>query len=214
MAQPDANRRHCHGQGNNRGNEQCLRRPESPHVGRGSKQYKGEYVPVRGRECSSQQMPFIKEKFPSYKDFAQASLEDVYGEKLQESYEKEVTEFRSILLLNKGGMEFEKMILPVEAQFFPVLSILSEDLNSDGYEDLILAGNIYETEVETPRLDAHSGLVLFSDTTGGYSAVEPYISGIYMKGNVKAIHTVDIGGDPMLLALSNNGKVQLYNRND
>ena len=179
-----------------------------------SKPYKGEYVPVRGRECSSQQMPFIKEKFPSYKEFAQASLEDVYGEKLQESYEKEVTEFRSILLLNKGGMEFEKILLPIEAQIFPVLSILSQDLNADGFEDLIVAGNIYETEVETPRLDAHSGLVLLSDTQKGYEPVPPYLSGLYIKGNVKTLGSVALGERSLLMALTNNGKAQFYKRND
>ena len=41
--------------------------------------YKGTLVPSRGRECSSQQMPFIKEKFPSFEAFAEASLEDIYG---------------------------------------------------------------------------------------------------------------------------------------
>ena len=179
-----------------------------------SKPYKGEYVPVRGRECSSQQMPFIKEKFPSYKEFAQASLEDVYGDKLKESYEKEATEFRSLLLINKGDMVFEKVVLPVEAQIFPVLSIISKDLNADGFEDLILGGNIYETEVETPRLDAHSGLVLLSDTQKGYTAVPPYLSGTYIKGNVKTLGSITLGDRSLLLALSNNGKVQLFQQND
>jgi hypothetical protein len=39
----------------------------------------GEYqnnicYPVRGRQCSSEQMPFIKVKFPTYSDFATADL--------------------------------------------------------------------------------------------------------------------------------------------
>ena len=48
-----------------------------------SKKYHENYVPVRGRECSSQQMPFIKDKFPTYSEFANASLSDIYGEKLK-----------------------------------------------------------------------------------------------------------------------------------
>lgn len=179
-----------------------------------SKQYKGEYVPVRGRECSSQQMPFIKSKFPSYKEFAQATLEEVYGDKLQESYEKEVTEFRSVLLVNKGNMTFEKVVLPMEAQLFPVLSIVSKDMNADGFEDLILGGNIFETEVETPRLDAHSGIVFLSDQVGNYTAVSPYKSGIYLQGNVKHIGWIDLGDKEVLLSLTNNGKAQLYEMNE
>ena len=78
---------------------------------------------MRGRECSSQQMPFIKEKFKSYQEFANASLQDVYGGKLQESYSKEVTEFQSLVLINKGNLKFAKKALPVEAQQYPILAI-------------------------------------------------------------------------------------------
>ena len=40
---------------------------------------KGVYYPVRGRECSSQQLPFIKDKFPDYKSFASASVDEMLG---------------------------------------------------------------------------------------------------------------------------------------
>jgi hypothetical protein len=178
-----------------------------------SKEYKGEYVPVRGRECSSQQMPFIKSKFPSYKEFAQANLEDVYGDKLNESYEKEVTEFQSVLLINKGDMVFEKVYLPVAAQMIPVSSMVKTDLNDDGFEDLILAGNIYETEVETPRLDAVSGIVLLADQKGGYNTISRSISGLYVQGNVKNIALIPMEGKHVLVAAQNNEKLKTYNIN-
>ncbi|NND14806.1 MAG: VCBS repeat-containing protein, partial [Eudoraea sp.] len=178
-----------------------------------SKEYKGEYVPVRGRECSSQQMPFIKSKFPSYKEFAQASLEEVYGDKLKESYEKEVTEFQSVLLVNKGNMEFEKVLLPIEAQMIPILSMVKTDFNDDGYEDLILAGNIYETEVETPRLDAISGLVLLADQKGGYEALPHRISELYLTGNIKSIALIPFKEIELLVAGQNNDNIKTYTIN-
>ena len=48
----------------------------------------------------------------------------------------------------------------------PILSTAKVDINKDGVEDIIIAGNIYNTEVETPRLDGISGLGLV------YSAVD------------------------------------------
>ena len=39
-----------------------------------SSNYNGNLVPSRGRECSSEQMPFIKDKFEDYRSFANATL--------------------------------------------------------------------------------------------------------------------------------------------
>ncbi|MDG1572092.1 VCBS repeat-containing protein [Robiginitalea sp. M366] len=175
-----------------------------------SKKYHGEYVPVRGRECSSQQMPFIAEKFPSYSSFASASLEDVYGSALEESYEREATGFASLLLLNQGGGKFQTAALPVEAQFIPLMAVVPADLNGDGLEDLILAGNIYETEVETPRLDALSGWVLESQGDGTYRPIPQNQSGLYLQGNVKSLKTIRSGGNTYLLSGRNNNRPELW----
>ena len=175
-----------------------------------SKQYHGQYVPVRGLECSSQQMPFIKSKFETYSDYANASLTDIYGEKLQTGYEAEANEFRSILLINKGKGEFAYSYLPDEAQLFPTMKTVFTDINDDGFEDAILAGNIYETEVETPRLDAFSGLILISNGKDGYNAMSQKNSGIALDGNVKDILILKTGSQNRLLAAQNNGEVLYY----
>ncbi len=175
-----------------------------------SKKYHGTYVPVRGRECSSQQMPFIKEKFPTYSEFANASLTDIYGEKLEASYSQEVTEFRSVLLINDGNGSYTKSVLPVEAQIFPVLDCIAMDVNKDGHEDMILAGNIYETEVETPRLDAISGLVLISNGSENYNPLPYHETGLYLTGNVKDTEYIELGKDRLLINTNNDGPLGVH----
>lgn len=39
----------------------------------------GELFPLRGKECSTQQIPYLAQKFPSYESFGNANLKDVYG---------------------------------------------------------------------------------------------------------------------------------------
>ena len=52
-------------------------------------------VPVRGRECSSQQMPAIESKFKDYNSFASASLNQIYTSKLlDESLSYEITDVK------------------------------------------------------------------------------------------------------------------------
>ncbi len=175
-----------------------------------SKKYKGEYVPVRGRECSSQQMPFIKEKFGTYSEFANATLSDIYGDELSDAYENEANEFNSILLLNTGDNGFEKKILPIEAQQFPALSSVFVDINNDGYQDCIVAGNLYETEVETTRLDAISGTVLISNGNDGYKTLGNERTGLYLGDNVKDLSLINLGNMDLLLNSVNNNRLTAH----
>ena len=176
-----------------------------------SKKYKNEYVPVRGRECSSEQMPFISEKFQTYSEFANASLVDIYGEKLGDSHILEATNFKSMVLVNNGDGTFAKNELSVEAQLFPLLDVVFYDFNQDGYEDMIAAGNIYDTEVETPRLDNGSGLVLLSDTKGNYYPMNNAETGLYIEGDIKSLELINkkSGGTPYLLAAKNNADISI-----
>ncbi len=172
--------------------------------------YKGEYVPSRGRECSSQQMPFIADKFKSYDEFAKASLKDVYGDKLNTSVQAEATQFRSIVLVNKGDGAFDKQELPSEAQSFPLLSAVFYDVNQDGFEDAIVAGNIYDMEVETPRLDGGSGMVLLSNGKDGYTVLPAAESGLFIDGDVKDLEMVEVYGKRYLVAGKNGGLLGVY----
>lgn len=175
-----------------------------------SNMYKGKEVPSRGRECSSQQMPFISQKFETYNAFAHASLEDIFGEKLNQAYKKEVTQFKSILLINNGDLTFTKTELPPLAQTAPLMSIQFFDYNKDGKQDAIIAGDIYNTEVETPRLDMGTGVVLLAQDNS-YKALGYMDTGLYIEGNIKSILKIYHKGlnKNYLLAGRNNDSVYL-----
>ena len=173
--------------------------------------YKGKDVPFRGRECSSQQMPFIAKKFKTYESFANASLKDIFGESLGSSFQLEATEFRSILLVNQGKGKFKMDYLPKLAQTFPLLSCDFKDFDGDGYEDVILVGNIYNTEVETPRLDGGTGLVLISNGKDNYSSKKVKEANLFLTGNVKSITLFNhkLSHQEYIISLRNNDKLSV-----
>ncbi|MDX1470534.1 MAG: VCBS repeat-containing protein [Flavobacteriaceae bacterium] len=175
-----------------------------------SSEYKGEYVPVRGRECSSQQMPFLLDKFPTFDEFANATLVDIYGNDLEKAYYKSANTFKSVLLVNQGNGEFKKTELPKIYQSFPILSTIFTDVNNDGFEDAVIAGNIYQTEVETPRLDAFSGMIMLSNGKDGYSNTYPISNNLNLEGDIKDIELIEMQDGNYLLALQNDGPVQLF----
>ena len=180
-----------------------------------SYQYKNNYVPLRGKECSTGQLPFIEGKFPSFKSFAKASMKDVFGEELlKSSYNGEVTVFESILLRNKGNGKFEQVALPYQTQVMPLLSSVFFDINGDGYQDALVAGGIFNTEAETPRWDAGHGMLMISDGES-YKPVSLEKSGLYIPGNVKSLGISWHEGlnKTLLMVAQNNGPIQVLSIN-
>ena len=169
----------------------------------------GEQFPLRGRECTSQQMPGIKEKFKDYESFSQATLEDVYSEKtLENSLHYQVKSFASVYFENKDG-KFIPHELPLMAQLSAINKILVEDYNNDGNLDALIAGNLYASEVETPRNDAANGLLLLGDGTGNFTPVLARESGFYAPGDVKDMAKITIDGQEHILLAKNSDYLQL-----
>ncbi len=155
---------------------------------------KGVKLPVRGRQCSSEQIPMIKRNFETYASFASANLTDIYGEKMLEtSIHKKVDTFAHYWFENNGDGTYEKHQLPIEAQFSSINDIVIFDYNNDDFPDLLVAGNLYDTEVETPRVDAGLGLVLQNDGKKGFDAVLMNESGLLIDNEVKAMAAIKIG---------------------
>ncbi len=168
--------------------------------------------PVRGRQCSSEQMPFVAEKFKSYDAFAHANLEDVYGrEALDKALHYTATEFRSCLLLNEDGRELELHPLPMAAQVAPTFGIVVEDVNLDGNSDIVLAGNLYSQETETIRYDASRGMVLLGRGDATFDVLSPRAGGLKLDSEVKSLAVLQASdGQTMLVAGVNSGPPRVF----
>ena len=177
-----------------------------------SKKYQGNLVPVRGKECSTQQNPFVSEKIKSYKEFANASLADIYGKNvLENSYHKQVTEFKSVYLVNNGDGNFEIRHLPNYAQLGPTMSFVFTDVNQDGNVDVVGAGAIHGAEVETVRYDSNIGYVLLGDSKGAF---KPYKDpNFYNDLNAKKMQLVKIKNEPYLIIANNDRPLTIFKIN-
>ncbi|MEM8910047.1 MAG: VCBS repeat-containing protein, partial [Bacteroidota bacterium] len=149
-------------------------------------------VPIRGRQCSSEQMPFVAQKFPSYNAFADASVDDILGSRIGEALHYEAKLFESVILVNNGG-SYSIQKLPVEAQFSTVNGIIPDDFNGDGHIDLLLAGNMYGSEAETTRADASIGVLLKGKPDHSFEAMSPTESGFVVPYDVKSMESIRIG---------------------
>lgn len=176
--------------------------------------YKGHAVPVRGRECSSAQMPYIAEKFASYQSFATASLEDIYGDDmLANGLKYEVNYFGHVLLKNMGNGKFDIIELPYRTQLAPINDFLIMDFNEDGFPDIMYTGNRFGTEVETQAYNAGIGGILINNGKGEFENLLPAESGFYTPNNARKLNQITVGKDRYIVVTNNNDKIQLFKIN-
>ena len=169
-----------------------------------SKDYHGDLVPMRGRQCSSEQMPFIADKFESFLSFAEANIEDIIGkEKLANALHYQVKSLSSICLINNGNGDFKKIQLPLEAQFSPIMDFTMMDIDNDQISEIIAIGNLYPTEVETTRYDASIGTVL-KYNNGNFEVIPNSKTGIKIHGDSKDAELINLANKNQLLLVSNN----------
>lgn len=167
--------------------------------------YYGDMLyPVRGKSCSTQQLPEFADVYKTYSTYASLGLEDVYGPRLEGALKLEVNNFASVIMkLNTETGKFETWELPRMAQISPVNGIVAIDLNGDNLKDLVLGGNLYQSEVETGRADAGNGLVLINQGNLEFKALTVNESGLYIPEDVKSLNLIN--NDPPLILVGING---------
>ncbi len=173
-------------------------------------------LPIRGRSCSSRAMPFLAEKFTSYRGFASANLVGIYTPKRLDQAERfEATEFRTGILRNDskdGTIRFRFEPLPFEAQATPNYGVTLVDANGDGALDITMVGNHYTREPETGLWRGTLGTTLLGDGKGGFNEVDLGESGFVVAGDGKSLAQTDLNADgrPDLVASQNNDRVLVF----
>lgn len=176
-----------------------------------------ELLPVRGLSCSSGAMPRMNTEIPTYREFAGATLEEIYGlEPLNQALELTANHLESGVLINvtEPGEDarFEYRSLPRIAQIAPGYGAVSGDFDLDGHADLALVQNFYGREPETGRWDGGIGLVFLGDGAGNLLPQRADTSGFVVPGDATALSTCDIDGDgaPDIVAAQNEGRVMCF----
>lgn len=172
--------------------------------------------PVRGRSCSTRAMPFLADKFNSYRDFALADLSQIYTDAcLADSHRFAATILESCVLLNEGT-RFRVEPLPRLAQNSPGFGAVLLDSNSDGFLDVYLAQNFFGPQLETGRMDGGVSLLMLGRGDGRFSVVWPAESGLLATEDAKSVALVDLNDDarPDVVVANNQGPLQAFVRSN
>ncbi len=177
----------------------------------------GVSLPHRGLGCSSDAMPFVKEKLPTYHEFAISSLEEIYTPQSMETADQyQVNDLRSGILLNQlvetGAVGFKFIPLPPVAQISPIYGCQFADVDGDGRLDLYVVQNFFGPQRETGYMDGGVSLLLTGNGDGTFQPIMAGESGLVVPGDAKGLAMVDLNADnrPDFVVGVNNEGLQVF----
>ena len=174
---------------------------------------KRKLFPMTTRDDMISQMISTRKKFPTYKAYGQASIDELLKTSDRENaLVLQATDMQSSYIENKGNGKFSIRPLPAEAQFAPVYGMLAEDIDDDGNTDLVLVGNDYGMEPYSGRHDAFNGLCLRGDGKGAFSSMTVAASGFFVNGDGKALATLHTASGDIILATQNQDSLKVFGR--
>lgn len=170
----------------------------------------GTEYPFYGLAYLGREIDILSTLFPTFELFAGASVQRIFGERLNEALHYQADTFASVWLRNNEDGTFTPLDLPNMAQIAPIRDIIVDDIDENGSLDLIVAGNLYDTEPNTPRADAGKGLWLKGDGRGGFTSVSPYESGFLAPLDVRNLALIATPAGRAVIATSNSDPIQVF----
>jgi enediyne biosynthesis protein E4 len=176
-----------------------------------TKEIDGTEYPFGGLATLGEDIYTLAVKFPTYGSFTEASINQAFSpEQLTQALHYQTDTFASVYLHNDGGGHFTASPLPNLAQIAPIKSIIAHDVDGDGHLDLVVAGNLYDAEPNTPRADAGNGLWLRGDGKGHFAAVPPTESGFLAPGRVSGLALIKTAAGKALLVANTGDSLQVF----
>jgi enediyne biosynthesis protein E4 len=173
----------------------------------------GQCYPMASRDEITDQMVSLRQRFPTYDSYSEATINDILtGAQLQSAKKLETNFFETCWFENNHGI-FIKHSLPSEASYSPIYAIGIDDYNHDGKQDILLAGNIEQTRIKIGKIDANYGVLLTGAGSGGFLYQPQVASGLSIKGCVRDIVTITSGNTKKLFFSINNQPFIMYQYN-
>ena len=130
----------------------------------------GVSYPASSRDDITEQLPGLKKKFLEYKDYANATINDMFTpDQLKDAGILKAETMQTVYLENQGRKGFALHHLPLQAQYSPVYGIVTADINADGKKDILLTGNNTWTRIKFGRYSANHGVFLLGNGKGNFT---------------------------------------------
>ncbi len=169
----------------------------------------GKEYTFAGLDELGMQLTYLKKEYRQYDKFAKSEFLEVFPKAvIKGARQLTANNFASVYLENDNGQLILKA-LPKAAQFAPIHSIAIDDFDKDGHLDAMLGGNFHEMQPAIGKMDASYGTFLKGHGDGTFTTVENSACGLWLKGQIRDLKPIQIGGEKYVIAGRNNDHLQL-----
>ncbi len=164
-------------------------------------------IPLSSKMEIEKRIPLLKKKYLYAADYAKASVQEIFGkQKLSTAIKHQVNFTSNAIIKNIGNGNYETTAMPYHAQWSSFNAGIILDVNKDGMQDMLLAGNYYDNNIQLGRFDSDYGTILLNQKNN--FLVEP-IRNLKIDGQVRNIIPITIAGKQAYIIAKNNEALQV-----
>ena len=159
------------------------------------------------------QLPYLKKEYLKFENYKNKKMNELLDKSAMKNTKiLEVYNLASLILKNESGIKFQIDTLPFMAQISPIYSILSDDLNNDGYNDIILGGNLSEIKPEFGPSKASYSSLFIGNKDSKFEYITSNKSGIFIDGDLRDLVKMKINKKDSYIFALNNSKIKILER--
>ena len=171
----------------------------------------GKSYPLELRDELIRSLPLLKDRYVNYRDYARQTFADVFPRKdLEDAVVRNAYTFSTSLVRNNGDGTFTLVPLALEAQIAPIYGIVAADIEGNGKQDLLMAGNFDGVKPEIGRMSAGYGVYLRGDGKGHFTPVRALESGFFVPGQTRDIQRVRTRAGSIYIVSRNNDRPLVF----
>jgi hypothetical protein len=155
----------------------------------------GMLRPVTERGMMGMQVPSVLDNFDTFRGYAEASLEDIFGETLNNTTRFQATTLAHSIFLNDGAGVFTRRDLPQLAQVTAGYGLTTADFDNDGHADLYLVGNFSDADHMTHSYGGGTSYLLRGLGDGSFEVIPTRDSGLLVPVDARGVAAADYDGD-------------------
>lgn len=170
--------------------------------------------PMVLRQNLIQELPSMKDRYPTFSDYAGETVTDVFDQKqLDRAHRYRAEQMVSMVGWNEGNGSFRLDSLPFRAQLAPMYGLLAKDVDGRQGAEVLMGGNLRAVKPQAGSYDAGYGVALQRDSTRQYEEMASQRSGFTVSGEVRAIRSLEHDGEVLVLVARNNDSIKLFRVN-